>query len=298
MTKKKSVLAELKVITDFFDLGTVQHVRKVQEGVNANYAMLTDRGKYFVKIDLEGQTLTNRGSEACYVNHLLVHGLPVVPYLTGRDSSFLYKGPKTAMVQPFVHGTSPYNTLSTVSQIGRMLGKMSTVPSDNMPSRIGWLSSEYMTETLLLLRTKFAKNHKAKLILRTYATCTDFKQIVIPQLPKSIIHGDLHRWNTLFRDGQLQAVVDWEDVTVAPALFDFVSTAAYWCLDEHFNLKPKLYRAFRDNYESQRPLTVMEELYINRCQKYVGLAQTLWRFRQPDRNDYDALWGIKLLDLE
>ena len=140
----------------------------------------------------------------------------------------------------------------------------------------------------------FRGNSDVRKILSAYDSCEDFEKNILPCLPKSIIHGDGHSENVIFKNDKLAAFVDWEDSTIAPALFDFVSSAAYWCFEDG-RIRPKLYRAFYESYAQERQLTEIESNHLEDCMKYVGVIQTMWRFlNNGDKNRYDALWGLKL----
>ena len=297
LNSDKTLRKAMPSIADFFELGSVAKIENAPLSANANFFVRTDKGHFFVKINLEPHTLANKLSEETYIKHLVGYRIPVTPYLLGKNGSAVFEDGKImAMVQNIVPGSNPRIKISSVTQIGSFLGKLSLVPFINLPYRYGWLSPEYIEKNLVKLNGDFRGNADVRRILSIYDSCRDFEKIVLPCLPKSIIHGDGHSENVIFQDERLVAFVDWEDSTVAPSLLDFVSSAAYWCFEDG-RIRPKLYKAFYTSYTDERPLTELECNHLEDCMKYVGAIQTMWRFiNYGHRNRYDALWGLKLCD--
>jgi len=295
--RSRKVLRKLiPQIANFFCLGSVLKIRDA-DGANANFIITTSRGRFFVKINLEPHTRDNKLLETAYVAHLLVQGIPVVPYLPGNDGTSICRiDDIMAMSQKVAPGSNPDITIANVSQIGKFLGKLHLVPTSSLPYRYGWLSPEYIQKNLVRFASDggFRGHPDARKILSVYGSCDEFVRDIVPKLPASIVHSDLHSENVLFKNGQLTAVVDWEDSTIAPSLFDFVSSAAYWCFDfDRGTMRPKLYRAFRESYEKERPLTKLEIEHLRDCMRYVEVVQTMWRFlNYPNRERHRALWGL------
>ena len=221
MRNKKALRKLIPQIVDFFCLGPVAKIRKAGGDANANFIVATDRGRFFVKITLEPHTRDNKLLGAAYVAHLKVQGIPVVPGLPGNDGTTIcIVDGMMATAQRVVVGSNPNITLATVSQIGEVLGRMHLVPTASLPQRVvGWLSPEYVANNLLRIRRDFCDNPDAIRILSAYDSCEEFTRDVVPKLPRSIIHGDLHSYNVLFSNGQLTAVVDYSPVAYGLCVF-------------------------------------------------------------------------------
>lgn len=60
-----------------------------------------------------------------------------------------------------------------------------------------------------------------------------FKENVIPVLPelrKSIIHGDANEWNVLVNNGKVTGIIDFGDLSYTPLINELAITIAYACL--------------------------------------------------------------------
>lgn len=53
---------------------------------------------------------------------------------------------------------------------------------------------------------------------------------VLPELRKSIIHGDANEWNILVNNGKVTGIIDFADLTYTPLIFELAITIAYACL--------------------------------------------------------------------
>ena len=283
------------MIADFFCLGNILGIKDAHGGANTGFLIRTDRGKYFTKIMTGAHVAANTEYEAVFANHLFRHEVPSAPYLVSKDGSCVFKNNGIVSVaQKEIHGVHPAVTLDAVSQVGMIMGKMSLVSLKHLPEKFGWLSREYVKKEIVLLRRDFDHDKHARKIFSALNAHNFFAKNIIPKLPHSIVHADLHTDNVLFRKEKLIAIIDWEDASVAPALFDFASSVIYWCFgDEGF--RPKIYKAFYNSYTKERPFTKLEHEYLLDCIQHVAVLQTLWRFLNWENSRRKgALWALEL----
>jgi len=60
-----------------------------------------------------------------------------------------------------------------------------------------------------------------------------FEKNLIPMLPelrKSMIHGDANEWNVLVNNGKVTNIIDFEDLSYTPLIYELAVTIAYACL--------------------------------------------------------------------
>lgn len=53
---------------------------------------------------------------------------------------------------------------------------------------------------------------------------------VLPELRKSMIHGDANEWNILVNNGTVTGIIDFEDLSYTPLIYELAVTIAYACL--------------------------------------------------------------------
>lgn len=242
---KKNFRRAIPDIAKFFRLGAVIDITVATGGdANANYFVETSRGRFFVKIVLEPHSFQNKLNEVVYVNYAAESGLPCPSYLSSRYGGFIYQDHSViATAQRRVTGVYPRMCPKNAAIVAGYLARMHKLYYAALPYRWGWFSPEYIERNLARLRKDFSGNRSALIILKAYDSCGDFVHDVLPVLPRSMIHGDAHSGNILFKGGQLIAFVDWEDTTIGPALLDFMIAVTGNCFTE-WKFRPELYKAF------------------------------------------------------
>ena len=53
---------------------------------------------------------------------------------------------------------------------------------------------------------------------------------VLPELRKSMIHGDANEWNVLVNNGTVTGIIDFADLSYTPLIYELAVTIAYACL--------------------------------------------------------------------
>ncbi len=53
---------------------------------------------------------------------------------------------------------------------------------------------------------------------------------MLPELRKSMIHGDANEWNVLVNNGTVTGIIDFEDLSYTPLIYELAVTIAYACL--------------------------------------------------------------------
>ena len=93
------------------------------------------------------------------------------------------------------------------------------------------------------------------------------------------MHGDLFPDNTIFREENLVAVLDWEEACVDHYLFDLAMTMHGFCyLAEEW--RPELARSFLTGYEAGRPLAPGERENLPLFLRWAPLAMAGWHLRR------------------
>ncbi|HVJ14023.1 MAG TPA: homoserine kinase [Polyangiaceae bacterium] len=77
-----------------------------------------------------------------------------------------------------------------------------------------------------------------------------------PSLPRGVVHGDLFRDNTLWSDGRLVSLLDFESAFHGPLAYDLAVTIEAWCYGDEF--RPELVRAMAVGYASLRRFEAAE----------------------------------------
>ena len=98
-------------------------------------------------------------------------------------------------------------------------------------------------------------------------------------MAKSLIHGDLFWDNLIFSEGQLEALLDFEEACFFYRLFD-LAMGIIGCCSRDGNFLRTQARGFIAGYQSICPLTAGEKEQLKVFIEYAGMASSLWRFQQ------------------
>jgi Ser/Thr protein kinase RdoA (MazF antagonist) len=288
----------LQQASDFFELSEIKSVRKAEGDANANYFVNTEKGNFLFKIILEPHPTKDKQAEAVYVDLLRKNGLPVVPCLHHDGNAVYEHDGVRVMVQKALLNNEYSDKASAIEQIAENLAKMHLVSFGGLPDRVSWLKADSLKKQIEILKEKFHDQEGVRRIVDCYDSLNNFIKEILPVLPKSIIHGDLHLGNVLFDDNRLIAIIDWEEACIHASLLDFALSVTDCCYEDS-DFDEEMFRKFFKAYNTVRLLSKEELQALPDAMKYVAVVQAAWRYLthnylRPDekkKDYYNALWG-------
>jgi len=81
----------LQGISDFAELGRIKEINKAGGIANDNYFITTNKGEYFIKINLEKFDFNDKLQEQAYLERLQQHDFPAVSYYRSPTGDFIYQ---------------------------------------------------------------------------------------------------------------------------------------------------------------------------------------------------------------
>lgn len=116
------------------------------------------------------------------------------------------------------------------------------------------------------------------------------------ELPVGICHGDPNPTNFLYRDGDLCAVLDFDQAAEAPLVYDIALLLYWWTWPDDGELDVAASRDLLGAYESVRPLTGAERSHLFDALKLVLLISTAW-FLDDDAAYANGMRKMRLLNV-
>jgi homoserine kinase type II len=98
-------------------------------------------------------------------------------------------------------------------------------------------------------------------------------------LPRGLIHADAWPENTIFRGGQLVALIDFEEACRYYLIFDLAMCVVGFSLADG-RLNPGLVGELLRGYQRARPLLAAERSQLSLWVVYAAATSAFWRFRQ------------------
>lgn len=224
-------------------------LRPTKYGCSASVYYLGEN--YLLKILSPGKSFTEELTLGKYLQHLPV-SRPLEQFtLAGRKAAVYYR----------LEGTHP--TVPSAAQIENIGTFLSALHKSTIPPLA--LSSHYHRKSLSekIKQSGYAPFQKHYLKLQN-----------IPLSPKTLIHGDLFRDNTLFKGERLIGVIDWSDAGWGDWRFELGVVALDWCFQGN-KLDSKKLSALLKGYQKDNITAEQLRPYISYALLYYAVTRYL-----------------------
>lgn len=239
------------------------HYEGIKDGIlNTNYLVFTSKGKFILRV-LEGHRSYEAEKEEldfllelntiipCSVPCSTVDGEVLIKY-NGRMMSLFYfiEGEKLTEINE-----------NFLTQIGRLLGKMHLFSKNKVLNRKTRIDEKYYFSKINMEQVPITEEERKNLLsLYEKISMIDFSS-----LPCGVIHNDIFPDNIFVKDGVVSGIIDFNDSTFAPFIFDLGIVINYWIRINNFppEIEKRYVEIFLNSYESVRKLTPEEKSLLD-----------------------------------
>lgn len=239
------------------------HYEGIKDGIlNTNYLIFTSKGKFVLRV-LEGHRSYEAEKEEldfllelntiipCSVPCSTVDGEVLIKY-NGRMMSLFYfiEGEKLTEINE-----------NFLTQIGRLLGKMHLFSKNKVLNRKTRIDEKYYFSKINMEQVPITEEERKNLLsLYEKISMIDFSS-----LPCGVIHNDIFPDNIFVKDGVVSGIIDFNDSTFAPFIFDLGIVINYWIRINNFppEIEKRYVEIFLNSYESVRKLTPEEKSLLD-----------------------------------
>lgn len=266
-------ISQIPEVLTFFGLGKMSKASLLSGGdANHNYAVLASGKEYVVRFPIE-ESKESLENDFIIATQLHAAGIGAPIYLHSADGRFIYEGEKMAVVSPLIEGVSPERiTEEQALSIGNILGEFHLAVRSIVNSHKGWLNPETVNKTI--------PQESDPLVQKAREFIGEGSDIFSQELPKGIIHGDLHEGNLLVDPEdpkKINAVFDFEEAEGNILLLDIARTMLAVCVSEDGpKIDENLAGSFILGYLGARQMTEAEKANLPKAVKYVAAACILW----------------------
>lgn len=281
---------ELRKFVNHFALGDLVRAHGIAAGtINTIYDLTTTQGHYILRI-LEGRTRSEAQFEERLVEHLVAKGLPVPKMMPGRrGGATLSIGPRQQVsILEFVEGRelAVFEVEAAhARQIGAFLGKLSKATQTFKGTKENRFSEAALKDMLDQCIAGFeGSEHRAE--LEILSTELEMK-VSFEGLPTGMTHGDLFVDNARFRQGSLEAVIDFEMASTMPFIYDIAVAIGDWAFSQNV-FHPERAHALIEGYQESRVLEPEELSKLYGMLRFTSCRYAISRFfdfelnSQPD----------------
>lgn len=246
---KSNIDSLLQKSVKSFKLGIIKKIDTLPHGIgNKNFLIINENQEEFVIRILVAQTLKGLENEYAIQKQLGKVGVLTAQFLLGEEGKYYYAtGGEIVTCSKKIAGGHPQSpNIELCKAVGEVLAKFHTsvtsLPLDNR----GWLNKQEALEAMKTLPEGSSSEEAKQLIY-------DNIDIFDMDLPKGIIHGDLHLTNLVVTDKNEIAIFDFEEAENNLLILDIAKTVSTTCdvnnvIQEHFR------ESFLAGYESIRSL--------------------------------------------
>jgi homoserine kinase type II len=234
-----------------YGLGDVRALAPIPAGtINSNFALETDRGRYFVRIN-EGKREDEVAWEAALVRDLAAAGIPApVPLAPGTAGAPPYLAWRDRWISVFAwcpgrHLAPAEVTPAAAAALGRMLARIHVAglgvePARRRPSRYGFAALEARLAQVAAAAAPGGPHPEladvAAVLADERAVLADAATVATRAAATTgIIHADLFRDNVLWDagadtdTGEITAVLDFEQASAGSLIYDLAVCLNDWC---------------------------------------------------------------------
>lgn len=239
------------------------HYEGIKDGIlNTNYLIFTAKGKFVLRV-LEGHRSYQSEKEELDFLLELNDIIPCSFPCSTKDGKILieYNG-KMMTLFYFIEGEKLTEINEHfLSQIGIILGKMHLFSKNKILNRKTRIDEKYYFSKIDMTKVPIAEDEKKNLLsLYKKVSMIDFSS-----LPCGVIHNDIFPDNILIKDGFISGVIDFNDSSYAPFIFDLGIVINYWIRIKNFSpeTEKKYIEVFLTSYESIRKLSTIEKSLLD-----------------------------------
>ncbi|WP_030159615.1 phosphotransferase [Glycomyces sp. NRRL B-16210] len=241
---------------------------------NGNFRVPTDRGAMVVR-EYRVSGIEKVRAELRLVAHLAEHGYPTPPPLAAGGEPVL-DAERPVAVFPWVAGEVPEAmTPPLAERAGELLARMHLLTADWDDDRVPVIDRHGLLRDSLDLRPPLAGVDAWHEATRRFLDERTDELDRLALLPSGPLHHDLHRHNLLVADGEVTAVLDFDELNRGPLVIDLARALQYAALDRpDLRLPRAVADAALAGYERTRPLSGAERELLPLALDLAGLVDT------------------------
>ena len=278
-------LNEINEILKYYELGNAVSFRATITGIsNSNFKVTLSSGRDVLLKVSNDKTIEQLENEQRILQVLekynYLHSLH--PFKTIQGKPIYHHKNFFGVVFPFINGLPPVIDPSSIQQIGKALAELhsleihkedlDTIRRHDLVGYGGLNIQDYISQPECAPDFKEAFEEVFE---------EGLSELPYDIFPAGIIHGDLYFDNSLFHEGKLVTLIDFEQSGRGRFILDLGIAISGSCLNkDKTNVDPELAKNFLKGYEQIRHMLAIEKEYLMMAIKVGFFSIGLWRIRR------------------
>ena len=248
---------EIRKICRLYGIKEVADAKLLASGfANRNFKIKTEKGNFFYRVCTQQEDVKNIIYEVDIFLELKKINFPTAYPIPAKDGNFISdsKGGKV-LIYEFKEGSEPELNHQTAGEIAKCVAKLNSFKGFEKYPRKNIIHLDNCFELIEMFKTAPFQYPE---IYTYFKEQTEFLVKPISEtLPKGLIHGDVFPDNTIFKNGKLSALIDFEEVCVDNLLMEIGMCINGFCfINNKLNLS--LMKTFLFEYNQIRQMTEKE----------------------------------------
>lgn len=304
LTKK-----EVEKVCKNYNLGRLKEFELIEGGlINHNFDVKTEKGNFIFRVLKKGKGPRQKDNEFKVLHFLSKNNYSYeipVPILNrkGKEVSklkdrnmWVYKKLEGEHIHKFksIHLKQIARALAEYHKIIKKLGKVDDPPG-------WWINQKWILEKFKRMKKIKPKNKIDRLMLKNidYVKSIMKKYLVLKSPSHFLIcHCDFNRGNILWKENKLKAILDFDNCSYRPRIFDVTNTITQFC-NKYHEIDKKKMAVFLNEYKKKIKLTKME---LNQIFPIILRHQAMifeWFYNGMEKNKQKRReymqWGVKMM---
>ncbi len=278
-------LSEINEILSYYDLGRAKSFVPTMTGIsNSNFKVSMETGSDVLLKISNDKTIEQLNNEQHVLTALADHKFEfaLTPFQTIQGKPIYQHNNYYGVVFPFIDGLPPEIDADVCFQVGQALAKLHSldITKEDLehirPHDVVGFGSPDIKEYL-------QNENAASDFIEDFKTVfpDNLENIPYDVFPVGIIHGDLYFDNSLFKDGKLVTLIDFEQSGRGRFILDIGIAISGTCLNrDKSNVDRALLESFLNGYQSVRNLKIIEKEYLDKAILVGFFSIALWRIKR------------------
>lgn len=274
----KPTIKDVNQILSQYALGPIKSFIPIGHGIsNSNFKVELENKKVLLKIsDDKGEKEILEEIEL--LAFLKSNNFPfsIYPLKQPNGDVIYHFKDKVGVIFNFIEGQIPVLNEETCFKIGKALGTLHKIRAENKLRSYELVG--YGPRKILEYLNKKSCPNDFKLTFQEIFP-DNLEEFLNTPFKEGFIHGDLYYDNTLFKNGDLTVILDFEQAGIGPLILDLGISISGTCLTDG-KISKKLIKSFVSGYETNRKLAKEEKNFLN-VAILIGLFSiSLWRIKR------------------
>lgn len=285
MAMKTPFSAEvLRTLLGAYAVGDYVGFRPFEQGADqTNLCVETTRGRFAFRY-YEKRPLDYVRFEIDLLHHLAERGYPLPVPIANRKQAFIGQYHRRPFALFTLLPGDPADDPRYAAPVARTIARLHTVTDGFVPVHAGArhpLDAATCWQDAVANAARIAAPSEAESRLSWLRSQLDTLRLPAT-LPRGVVHADVNPSNFLYAGGDVSAVLDFDQATIAPLLYDLANLVYWWAWPDRGTLDLALAADIVRAYAAVRPLADDEQRHLFDALRLCILIGVGWFFHDAD----------------